>query len=196
MKIKIPASGRPKALFIIDVQPATLEDKALSTVWAIKEILRATHYPLYVAAAYHAGPESMFYKQSRWLLPQEQAGFTDEDVLAEIQHKNARLVSITKSARSGFKCDQRSALLEALEAERIAEIHIVGYDINDCVLATAYDAIDLGFYAYVIEEACGRSDGEEDIIHAALAILRQQNMTNNSNLFGCEEIEIPDISGT
>lgn len=69
-----------------------------------------------------------------------------------------------------------------MEARSIEEIHLVGFDINDCVLATAYDALDRGYFTYVIEECCGRTDGDEGIIAAALAVLRKQNMTNQSSL--------------
>ena len=59
-------------------------------------------------------------------------------------------------------------------------MHLIGYDINDCVLASAYDAIDLNFYTYVIEELCHHWDGIEELKQAALIVLRRQSLTNNS----------------
>ena len=190
MKIRIPVSARKKALLIIDVQPATLNSAAVSTVRVIRAAIRATHYPLYVIAAYHAGLESMFYKQSRWHLPIERAGAVDEGVLEEVRRKNMNTVVTTKSVRSVFKCDQRADLMNAMASDEIAEVHVMGYDINDCVLATAYDALDLGFYTYVIEEACNRNDGNKDLVAAAISVLRQQNMTNHSSLDDHEDIEL------
>jgi len=188
MKIKIPKSGRNKALFVIDVQPNTLNAKAAGTSHIIRATIKATGYPFYALATYYADSQSMLFKQSKWSLSREEAGATDEKIISAVAGKNAPVMHLTKSGRSAFKCEQRPALLESLKALAIEEIHIVGYDINDCVLATAYDAIDLGFYTYVIEEACNHYAGDENLVAAAIKVLRQQNMTNNSSLFEFEEI--------
>jgi len=63
----------------------------------------------------------------------------------------------------------------------IDEVHLAGFDINDCVLATAYDALDQGYFTFAIEECCGRTDSDRSVIDAALMVLRKQAMTNNSN---------------
>jgi nicotinamidase-related amidase len=190
MNIKIPQSTRNKALFIVDVQPQTLEGSAVATLETIRAYVRATSYPLYVIATYYTGPESMLYKQNQWLLPKEQAGSTDENVLKEIRNKNAKFIQITKQVRSCFKSDQQSMLQEHLKSHDISEIHLLGYDINDCVLGTAYDAIDLGYYTYVIEEACDHYAGIPSLKEAAITVLRRQSMTNNSSHFEYEEIDI------
>ncbi len=56
----------------------------------------------------------------------------------------------------------------------------IGYDINDCVLASAYDAIDRGLYTYVIEELSHHCDDSDELKNAALVVLRRQAMTNKS----------------
>ncbi len=67
-----------------------------------------------------------------------------------------------------------------LKYEFIKEVHIIGLDTNDCVLATAYEAFDLGFFTYVIEECTQSSSGNE--LHLkGIDLLRHVGLTNRSN---------------
>ena len=86
---------------------------------------------------------------------------------------------VTKKSRSVFI--EQSSLVQKLRDQGIEEVHVVGYDINDCVLTTANDAFDYGFYTYVIEEASDSSQSNE-LREAALLILRENEMTNHSEL--------------
>lgn len=76
-----------------------------------------------------------------------------------------------------------------LHSAGIEEVHIVGLDANDCVLATAYEAFDLGYFTYVIEE-CTESSSSEEIRDAGFKLLRHVNLTNNSCI---EKLEITEI---
>ena len=91
----------------------------------------------------------------------------------------AKTRSIIKSTKSVFLADPK--LVEFLKSHDIQEIHCVGYDINDCVMATANDGFDSGFFSYVIEE-CSESSESEKLRDDALAILRENEMTNHSEL--------------
>jgi nicotinamidase-related amidase len=84
---------------------------------------------------------------------------------------------VDKETKSVFKGDKNVASI--LREKNITEVHIVGLDTNDCVLATAYESFDLGFVTYVIEECC-QSSLSEELHKYAIEILRGQNMTNNS----------------
>lgn len=57
---------------------------------------------------------------------------------------------VIKDTRSTFKGNQD---LAAYFKERgIEEVHLVGTETHDCVLATAYDAFAAGFPVYALEE--------------------------------------------
>ena len=191
MRIKLPTSARTKALFIIDVQPQTLCGGVMPIVPVIAGLIQATDYPLYVLATYYAGPDSGWARQGNWLLPADQAGLTAPEIVAALQVKQAEQVVLTKTTRSCFKADQAELLRDRLQAVGVTETHFVGFDVNDCVFASAYDAMDLGYFAYVIEEACHHNDGEIELVTAALKLLRHQHMTNNSSLFDCSDVDIP-----
>jgi nicotinamidase-related amidase len=191
MKIDFPCSGTKRALFVIDVQPQTLRgSEALATLAVLRDYVRATDYDAYVVATYSAPADSMFCLQSGWSLSAEAAGPSDpllDDVIASKTHG---AVQIAKTVRSVFKASEGDALRAMLSERGIDEIHLVGFDINDCVLATAYDALDSGFFTYVIEECTGRTDDNGAVIDAALTILRKQNMTNKTTRHKTLPIEL------
>jgi nicotinamidase-related amidase len=86
------------------------------------------------------------------------------------------LLHIVKETRSSFQGNKN--LRGYLEDRHIDEVHLVGTETHDCVLATAYDAFAAGYPVYSLEECCesGTPGRHED----GLKLLRYQSMTNNS----------------
>jgi nicotinamidase-related amidase len=191
MKIKIPASGRRRALLTIDAQTNTLRAATAHDVLKrIASVIGSIGYDVFVTATYSAPESSMFYRQSRWALSAEDAGPTDCSIERAIAATRKTQIAVAKTVRSVFRSERAGEVQDVLEARSIEEIHLVGFDINDCVLATAYEALDRGYFTYVIEECCGRADGNEEIIEAALVVLRKQNMTNRSSLDATIECDV------
>lgn len=191
MIIPVPASTKNRALIVVDVQPKTLTvDSTQSTVDLIVRFIRATEYELYIVATYDAPTDSMLYKQSQWSLTSEEAGSTASEIIQEITTKKTKTLQVTKSVRSVLKCRQKELLQDTLKEHCIEEIHLVWFDINDCVLATAYDSIDSGYFTYVIEECCNCYNANKIVIDAATLVLREQNMTNHSTLFAVQNYEM------
>jgi nicotinamidase-related amidase len=91
-----------------------------------------------------------------------------------------KLFHVRKTTRSCFKGFDPEALKAFLRQRKIEEIHFVGFDINDCVLASAYEAIDSGYYSFILEELSHQQTGIQELADAALTIFRSQRMTNNS----------------
>ncbi len=96
-------------------------------------------------------------------------------------------IHIEKETKSVFKGNKN--LVEGLRQRSIEEVHIVGVDVNDCVLATAYEAFDLGFFTYVIEE-CSESSDSERTRDVGFEAMRHVNLTNNSCIENLDYIEI------
>ena len=94
---------------------------------------------------------------------------------------------VEKATKSIFKGNQD--VHAVLRKTGIEEIHLVGIDTYDCVLASAYESFDLGFFTYVIEECC-QVASSEDRHQDALSIFRYLNMTNHSFL---EDIQSVDV---
>ncbi len=191
LKISQPAAGTRRALMVIDVQPATLtHDGAREVMAFINRYIEKTNYDAYVIATFSAPDGSMFARQLKWMLPADAAGPSDPMIIEAVMSKGKPVTQVTKTVRSVFKGQKTNDVRDFLDRYAIEEIHLAGFDINDCVLATAYDALDQGYFTFAIEECCGRTDSDRSMIDAALMILRKQAMTNNSNRLNSIELII------
>ena len=94
-------------------------------------------YDAYVIVEYHAPKDSMMFKQTDWTITKEDAGSTDQSILDCLETKQ-NVLSIEKTNRSCFALENQNKILDFLKKNNIDEIHLVGFDINDCVLATLY----------------------------------------------------------
>ena len=169
--MKVPLSQRTKALFVIDVQPEFLDQRSQYIVGNILKLLQTSTYEQYVVATFYAEAGSLWDVQQRWTCPRSE---TVPDVVRALVSKNP--IHVEKQTRSVFRGN--ADLRSPLEERGIQEVHLVGTQTNDCILATALDSFDTGFVPYVIEECC---EGPTKELHdAGLQLLRRQNMTNNS----------------
>ena len=177
----LPDTGKRKALFIIDVQPRTFAGPvAPSVAERIVRFVEKVPYDAYVVAEYHAPEHSMFFRQGQHTLSREDTGETHRDIISVLHNSNAPLFNEHKIVRSCFKGEDSPGLKAFLTAQGIEEIHLAGFDINDCVLGSAYDSIDSDYFTFVLEELSGHAKSNQDLTEAALIVLRWQNMTNNS----------------
>lgn len=160
-----------KALIVVDVQEGFLNDRNRWIIPHIQKLLRDGGYDLYIEAIFHAEPGSLWDTQVHWTFPLQ-------PTIPEIEKwLPADTVRVTKMTKSVFKGDVDVTGL--LKSKSIEEVHIVGVDTQDCVLATAQEAFDLGFYTCVIEE-CTESSESSVLREYALGILRHLRMTNHS----------------
>lgn len=174
--MNIPQSARRKALIIIDVQESFLDDRSRYIVPNILELLATARYDRYVVATFHAESGSLWEKQQDWTCPRGEGTTTVPEILSALAQFSPLVVE--KETRSVFKGTPE--VVGSLRESKIEEIHIVGTQTNDCVLATAFESFDLGFLTYVIEECC--EAGSAEFHEAGLVLLRAQNMTNHSAL--------------
>jgi nicotinamidase-related amidase len=172
--MNIPRSERKRALIIVDVQESFLDERNRYIVPNILELLKTERYDSYVVATFHAETGSLWERQQGWTCPRGPATETVPEI-AEVLRTHDPIV-LEKETRSVFKGSVELASL--LHERNIEEVHIVGTQTNDCVLATALEAFDLGFLAYVIEECCEAESAE--LHQAGLILLRAQDMTNIS----------------
>lgn len=173
--MKIPDSGRKKALILVDVQPGFLRARNSHILPQIQKLLEKVSYDLYVSCIFHAEKGSIWDIQTHWTLPKDKDFKVDDSIERLLGDK--KILRIEKNAKSAFKGDVN--LLLALRNSLIQEVHLVGLDANDCVLATAYEAFDFGYFTYVIEE-CTESSDSESMRDTGFAALRHVNLTNHS----------------
>ena len=173
--MKIPLSGRKKALLIVDVQPAFINSRNGYIVKNIAHLIKTTPYNFYVTALFHAEKGSLWDKQQNWICPQNDSFHALPEMMDLLKDK--RHILIEKTTKSIFK--GHGNIIQLLKKNNVQELHLVGFDTNDCVLASAYEAFDLGLFTYVIEECC-ESNSSAALHKQGLTLLRKQNMTNNS----------------
>jgi nicotinamidase-related amidase len=87
-------------------------------------------------------------------------------VLAEIAKEHP---VFTKHTFSALKA---GGIVEYLKQKDINEVHICGTDTEACIMASAYEAFDLGFRVRVLYELCASGNGEE-FHEAGIKILRK-----------------------
>jgi nicotinamidase-related amidase len=183
--MKIPNSARNKALIIVDVQKYFLNDRNKYIIENIKSLIEKGSYDLFIEAIFYSEKDSLWDKQTNWFLPKNSNFYTVNEILDLIKDKDC--IHVEKETKSVFKGNDN--LLQELKKKNVQEVHIVGLDANDCVLATAYEAFDLGFYTYVIEE-CTDSSYSQKMRDAGFEVLQHVNMTNNSCIENIDFIEI------
>ena len=168
----MPAS---RALLIIDVQHAFLTRNTAPAVSAIVRLVEQGDYDLFVTAQYGkaAMPHKRAMQKSLWERAYGHLHRSNQ-ILPAVQEAlgDRRVLQVAKSSRSLFGDGTR--LATALRRRGVNEVHVIGFETHDCVLATAFDAFDHNFTTYVIARACASKRRSRH--DAALQILRSANM--------------------
>jgi nicotinamidase-related amidase len=172
--VKIPDTHRRRALIVIDLQPAFIKPHNKHIVPAIISLINNVPYDAYVEAVFHAEEGSLWDLQQGFTVPQDEGMRTVDEVMEALRPHDP--LHVIKETRSTFKGDQD--LVAYFKERGIEEVHLVGTETHDCVLATAYDAFAAGFPVYAIEECI--ESGTPGRHEAGLTLLRWQSMTNNS----------------
>ena len=157
-----------KALILVDIQPGFITEENKWLLPSIETLLKTQNYDSYVEAIFSAPQGSLWDKQMNWTLPKQD---TVSEIKVLIPTENYLFVE--KETKSVFKGDQD--VVAFLKNQNIEEVHIVGLDTNDCIIATAYEAFDLGFFTYVLEN-CTASSQSSKLRESAISILKEQDM--------------------
>jgi nicotinamidase-related amidase len=182
--MKLPATGRKKALIIVDVQPAFVRPHNQHIIQNIQALLANVPYDAYVETVFSAEKDSLWDIQQQWICPEDENTHTVPELQDLLAAKKA--LKVRKSTRSSFKGNQD--LVAYFNDEGIEEVHIVGLETNDCVLATAFDAFDADFPVYVLEECCeSATEGRHQM---GVDLLRIQGMTNNRCLTDTVDVSL------
>lgn len=175
----IPQTGRKKALIIVDVQKTFILERNKYILPKIVELIEKWSYETIIYTVQYNTQESLWHKQIGW-----KEEIKESDTIEMIKNAlkwKTHVYKTKKLSRSAFKWEKD--LSWYFKFFWIEEVHICGYESNDCVFATAQESFDLWFYTFVIEEAT--ETGTTSVNHTkAIEILRYLNLTNNSNYVG------------
>lgn len=172
--MKIPNSDRRKALILVDIQPVFVSEK-MESVRNTQKLLAGMKYDLYVEALFYSEPTSLWARQAQEFYPKDDQFYTLPQVTG--YPSGVPVLHVEKMTKSVFKgnIDLHAQLRDA----GIEEVHVVGFDTDDCVFATANEAFDLGYATYVIEE-CTDTSSDDEMKAYAIKIMRNVHLTNHS----------------
>lgn len=174
----IPQTGRKKALLIVDVQDGFIIERNKYILPNIIELIQKGNYDVIVYSIQYNDEKSLWYKQIGWC-----EWVPETDTLEEIKQalEAKTTYKVNKLTRSIWKADEN--VQEILKKHDIEEVHLCGYESNDCVFASALESFDLGYYTFVIEEATETRTTAVNHTYA-INILNYLNLTNNSKYVG------------
>jgi len=153
-----------KALVVIDVQNYFVNDKTKDLPNKIAAFIQKNKFDHVIFTQFVNNDRSNFVKLLNWrkcfLSPE-----TDiHPALAEFVTPGN---TFKKTAYSMFKAPGFTVFLKK---HNISRLFLCGIDTDSCVLASAYDAFDLGYEVKVIKNLC-KSHSGDDFDNAAMKII-------------------------
>jgi nicotinamidase-related amidase len=153
------------ALVVIDVQNHFAVEKAADIPERIAKYIQDTPYEHVLFTQYQLDPSSNFHK----ILRIEKAiGSPGKDLHPALKPFSNLENTFEKLTFSAFKAPR---FTEYLAGHGVTDLDICGINIDGCVLATAYEAFDLGYKVKILEELSSVSSDRQDYEDAARLVI-------------------------
>jgi len=153
------------ALVVVDVQKFFIEPAIANLPAKIKDWVKKAKYDEIVFTKFINTINSNFYAHG-W---DKCMDSPDTDIHPDLATLSAEMPVFEKSGFSAFRAE---GLMDYLKRKNITDVHLCGTDTDACVLASAYDAFELGFKVKVLEELCASRNGS-DYHEMGLNIMRR-----------------------
>lgn len=155
------------ALVVIDVQKHFAVEKAADLPEKIVNYIRKSNYDYLLFTLFRNDPNSNFHKILHWHKAMTKPAIDLHPLLVEFSTKENTFEKLTYSA---FKVP---SFANFLRQQGIDELHICGINIDGCVLATAYEAFDLGYNMKILEELSSVASFRQDYEDSAKVIINR-----------------------
>lgn len=156
-----------KGLLVIDVQNYFAVEKAAELPQKIAGYIRSSSYDEILFTKFRNAEGSNF----RTILEYDEvaeAPATDiHPLIEEFANKDNTFEKTTYSAMKA------PGLIKRLEESGIQEIDICGISMDACILATGFDAFDLGYKVAILDNLCSVSSVREDLQDAAKVVINR-----------------------
>ncbi len=154
-------------LVVIDVQNCFVNDFSRDIPGKIKEYLLANEskYDFVIFTKFINQPESQFVKH---------LGYKDcmsppaTEIVAELREFLTEDNVFEKHTYSIFRPKE---ILDFIKSRKVKQIFLCGLTSDGCVLASAFDAFDLGFRVNIIKELVGTCWGSKEYNDAIIQLL-------------------------
>jgi len=155
-----------KALFIIDVQTDFIKDNSVLPS-KIREYIDNRDYPLIVISYYKNTTNTAFYK---YLDYREGLSNNSDIIVPELRDITQKHTIIEKTTYSIFK---NESIIPLLNRHKINEIDFCGTDTDACVLASMFEAFDLGYKSNLLNELTESSSSDKRMHDGAINIIKR-----------------------
>ena len=153
------------ALVVIDVQNHFAVEKAADLPEKIADHIRKSNYDHVLFTLFRNDQSSNFHKILHWHKAMKRPGIDLHPALESFSSTDNTFEKLTYSA---FKVP---AFTNYLKQHKIVSLDICGINIDGCVLATAYEAFDLGYDMKIIEELSSVASFRQDYEDSAKVII-------------------------
>ena len=154
-----------KALVVIDVQNFFAVESAEKLPTKIAKYIQHTEYDHVLFTLMRYDPSSNFQTILNWKGPTKSP---EIDLHPKIAPFSSRDVVFEKTTYSAFKS---KSFKNFIGRHRITDIDLCGINIDACVLATAFEAFDLGFKTRILEDLSSVSSLKQKFSDAAKTII-------------------------
>lgn len=132
------------ALVVLDMQNCFVKKSILPV--RIKTHIQKSNYDVIVFSRFKNVKGSNFVKKLGWTSCQESPG---TDIVEELSGLASHSKIFDKKTYSVFKA---KGFLPFLRRNKITALYLCGVDVDACVLASAYEAFDLGYDVRVLKQ--------------------------------------------
>lgn len=127
------------ALIILDLQNCFIRDKTKSLPQKIKEHIESQKYDFIIFSKFINSESSNFIKKLNW---NKCKTSPETDIVSELSEIAAKNYIFEKNTYSIFKSKE---FIDFLSQNKISKLYFCGLDLDACVLASIFEAFDLGF---------------------------------------------------
>lgn len=158
------------ALLIVDVQHYFMQDAPADLPVKITGHYQATSYDTVAFTVFRNHPKSNFIESLKW----DKCG-EEKDTVLPTAFKDMQQADnvFERAAYSAFKTTELDTFLKQRNIERLV---LCGIDTDACVLATAFEAFDLGYHVKVDFDLTYSSG---DLEHSARNIIRRSILSRD-----------------
>lgn len=153
------------ALVVIDVQNHFAVEKAADLPEKILKYIKNTKYDHVVFTKFRNVSSSNFHKILHYKRVIKSPETDIHPVLEPLTNNKNTFEKLTYSA---FKDPK---FVDFLKRNKVRELSLCGINIDGCVLATAYEAFDLGYKVKILEELCSVASFRDDYEQSAKTII-------------------------
>lgn len=157
---------RKTALIILDLQNCFITDKIKSLPLKIKEHIESQKYDFLLFSKFINSESSNFIKKLNWNKCKKSP---EIDIIPELSELASKNHIFEKNTYSIFKSKE---FVDFLSQHKISKLYFCGLDLDACILASVFEAFDLGFDFEILYDLSG-SSAKIDIDNSAKQIINR-----------------------